>query len=163
MGAFYDFIKSFCVVAVSGGLAMASAPEGEIKKYIKYVISLCVVCSMLAGFLSFAGDFPKELDELKIKAEEVSAEAQMSADMRVALAARENIENELSALICAQFGFETGQVYTVVGIDSEDISAVRITEISVFVSDASEKEKIRAYVSELFLETANIYIMKKGE
>ncbi len=163
MEAFYDFVKSFCVVAIAGGMAMASSPEGELKKYIKYIISLCVVCAMLSGFLSFAGEMPEHLDELEIKVKEVSAEAQIGAEMRVALAAKENIENELSSLICAQFGFEEDEVYTVVGIDSEDISAVRITLVSVFVSDISEKEKIYAYVSELFLETANIYIMKKGE
>ena len=36
MTSFYDFVKSFCITAISGGLAMAVSPEGKIKKYIKY-------------------------------------------------------------------------------------------------------------------------------
>ena len=93
----------------------------------------------------------------------MSAEAENNAALGVALAAKENIESEINALLCAQFGFEKGDIYTVVGIDSEDISAVKITDISVFISDISKKEKIYDYVSELFLGSANIYIMKKGE
>ena len=162
MGAFYDFVKSFCVIAISGGLVMASSPEGELKKYIKYIISLCVVCSMLSAFLSFSAEIPENLDEFDIKIKEVSAETENNAAIDVALAARRNIENEISALLCAQFGFEEGDIYTVVGIDSEDISAVKITDVTVFISEISEKEKIYDYVSELFLESANIYIMKKG-
>ena len=163
MVAFYDFIKSFCLITISGGLVMASSPEGDLKKYIKYIISLCVVCSMLSAFFSFAESIPENLDEFDIKIKEVSAEAENNAALGVALAAKENIESEISALLCAQFSFEEGDIYTVVGIDSEDISAVKITDISVFVSDISEKEKIYDYVSELFLGSANIYIMKKGE
>ena len=142
---------------------MASSPEGELKKYIKYIISLCVVCSMLSAFFSFAEKLPENLDEFDIKIKEVSAEMENNAALGVALAAKENIESEINALLCARFGFEKGDIYTVVRIDSEDISAVKITDISIFISDISKKDKIHDYVSELFLESANIYIMKKGE
>lgn len=142
---------------------MASSPEGELKKYIKYIISLCVVCSMLSAFFSFAEKLPENLDEFDIKIKEVSAEMENNAALDVALAAKENIESEINALLCAQFGFKKGDIYTVVRIDSEDISAVKITDISIFISDISKKEKIYDYVSELFLGSANIYIMKKGE
>ncbi len=162
MNSFYEFVKSFCIIAISGGLAMAVSPEGNIKKYIKYIVSLCIVCALLSPFLSFAEKAPKFLEDFDMEAEEVGANVSEDAQMNVALEAKKNIEEEVSTLISANFGYKKEDIYIVVAIDGKDTSAVKITDVTVFLADISRKEEVREYISELFLNTANIHIMRKG-
>ncbi|MBE6654410.1 MAG: hypothetical protein E7608_03000 [Ruminococcaceae bacterium] len=162
MTSFYDFVKSFCITAISGGLAMAVSPEGKIKKYIKYIVSLCVICALLAPFLSFAQKAPTLLDNFGVEIEDASASVSDKAQTSVALEAKKNIEKELSKLVGANFGYKEEDMYIVVAIDGKDPSAVRITDVTLFLSDISRKDEVDEYISELFLNTANIHIMKKG-
>lgn len=55
------------------------------------------------------------------------------------------------------------EVFVIVTLDTKNISAVNITDINVFLSDVSKKDEIKSYLSELFLYSVNINIMKKGE
>ena len=162
MSSFYEFIKSFCIIAISSGLAMALSPEGNMKKYIKYLVSLCVVCALLSPFLSFAQKAPKLLTNFEMEIKDVSADVKDEAQTNVALIAKQNIENELSSLLSANFGFKEDDIYIVLTIDSVDVSAVKITDVTVFLCDVAKKEEISEYISELFLNTVNLHIMKKG-
>ncbi len=163
MSSFSEFVKSFCVVAISGGLAMLISPEGQVKKYVKYIISLCMVCALLSPILSFAQKVPEYIEKMDFEAEKKVGAVSASISSEVALTAKGNIETEVENLLAAQFGYAAEEIYVVATIDYMDVSAVKITDIAVYLSNIEEQEEINTYLSELFLQTANIHIMKKGE
>lgn len=162
MSAFAEFIKGACVVAISGGLAMLISPEGKIKRYVKLIISLCMVSALLAPLMSLSSELEGYIDNIKLESADKAQSDYAAAEAMVTATARENIETELKELIHAEFGFKEDEVYIVVTIDSEDISALKITDITVFLSDTQKSEEIERRLSELFLNTANIHIIKKG-
>ncbi len=162
MSTFAEFIKGSCVVAISGGLAMLISPEGRIKRYVKLIISLCMVSALLSPIMSLSSELDGYIDKIKLGYDDKAQSDYAAAEATVAATARENIEIELASLICAEFGFDEGEVNIIVTIDSADISAVKITDITVFLSDTQKGEEIERRLSELFLNTANIHIIKKG-
>ncbi len=162
MSAFSEFIKGACVVAISGGLAMLLSPEGKTKRYVKFIISLCMVSALLAPIMSLSSELERYIDDIEIQAQDGAKNDSAKAEAMVAAAAKENIEDEIERLICSKFGLNSDETYIVVAIDSEDISAVKITDINVFIDDIGKSGEIKEYLSELFLRTANINIIKKG-
>ena len=54
MSEFSELVRGFCTVAVSGGLMLIMAPDGNLKKYVKFVLSLCMVCALLSAFFTFS-------------------------------------------------------------------------------------------------------------
>lgn len=163
MSGFAEFIKSFCVVAVSGGLAMLISPEGNVKKYVKFIISLCVVCALLSPILSFSGKLPQYLENIEFEVQKEAEDVSVEVYSDVALVAKENIEAEVENLLASNFDYEKEDIYVVATLDCTNLSAIKITDITVFLADIGKKDDVSDYLSELFLQTANIHIMKKGE
>ena len=54
MSGFSELVRGFCIIAVSGGLLLIMSPEGNLKKYVKFVLSLCMVCALLSVFFTFS-------------------------------------------------------------------------------------------------------------
>lgn len=149
-------------MAISGGLAMLLSPEGKTKRYVKFIISLCMVSALLAPIMSLSSELEQYIDNIEIQVQDGAKSDFAKAEAMVAAEAKENIEAEVERLICSKFGLNDDETYIVVAIDSEDISAVKITDINVFLDDIDKSGEIKEYLSELFLRTANINIIKKG-
>ncbi len=162
MNGLSDLIRSFCIVAIAGGIVMLISPEGNVKKYIKFIVSLCVVASLISPVFSISERLPEYLENIESETIKESQDLSKEVYADVALTAKKNIEEEVEELIVLNFNFTKEDVYVVATIDSTDITAVKITDITIFLSDTSCKDDIKDYLSELFLQTVNINIIKKG-
>lgn len=163
MSGFSEFVKSFCVVALSSGLVYALSPSGKLKKYVKFIVSLCVVTALIYPIITFAKTVPDKIENIKTDTDISVGNIYNEIYSEITSKTRENIENEVKNSVCSRFGYDENDVFVIVTLDTENISAVNITDVTVFVSDISKKEKINSYLSELFLYRVNINIMKKGE
>ena len=163
MENFAEFVRGFCVIAVSGGLVMLVSPGGKLQKHVKFIISLCMVCALLSAFLSFSENAEKIFAEIESEASEGAGEAEEELCREVAKRAKKNMEEELCALLSAHLGLEREGIYVVAALDTGNLSAVEITEINVFLCDVSRAEEARAYLSEMFMGAVKINVMKKGE
>lgn len=163
MGDFAGFVRGFCVVAVSGGLVLTVSPGGNLSKYVKLVISLCMVCALLSAFLTFSENAESFLGKIEAEAGIAAGEAEEEARRRVTAQAKRNMEAELCALIAAHTGAGEEEVYVVAALDTTDFSAVEITEINVFLSDTSKAESVRAFLAEMFAGAVTVNVMHKGE
>lgn len=163
MNAFIEFLKSFCIVAIVSGMVLVILPSERFKKHIKLIISLCVVSSLISPVISFAKEVPKNIGNISFGAGDVKDAIYSEIYSDITSNTRDNLENEIEKLLCSRFGFEDKEVFVIVTLDTKNISAVNITDINVFLSDISEKDEIKSYLSELFLYSVNINIMKKGE
>ena len=163
MNAFTEFLKSFCIVSIVSGMVLVILPSERFKKHIKLIISLCVVSSLISPVISFAKEVPKNIGNISFGDGDIKDTIYSEIYSDITSNTRDNLENEIEKLICSRFGFEDKEVFAVVALDTKNISAVNITDINIFLSDISKKDEIKSYLSELFLYSVNINIMKKGE
>lgn len=163
MNAFIEFLKSFCIVAIVSGMVLVILPSERFKKHIKLIISLCVVSSLISPVISFAKEVPKNIGNISFGDGDVKDAIYSEIYSDITSNTRDNLESEIEKLLCSRFGFEDKEVFIIVTLDTKNISAVNITDINVFLSDISKKDEIKSYLSELFLYSVNINIMKKGE
>ena len=163
MGAFFEFVRGFCLIAVAGGLALLVSPEGNLKKYVKFTISLCMVSALLSAFFTFSENAENIFSEIEFKTESETGKTEEELRFAVVKEAKRNMENEMRTLLSAHLGVAEEDVYIVLRIDAEDLSAVEISEINIFLSDISLADKARAYISEMFMGAVDINILQKGE
>ena len=162
MEAFSEFVRGFCIIAVSGGLIMLMAPNGNLKKYVKFIISLCMVCALLSAFFTFSENAEGFFDEIETETENEAGKTKEELYASVAGNAKSNLEAELCKLISAHISVPREDVYVVVRLDTSDFSAVEISEINVFLADISSSDAARVYLSEMFMGAVQINIRQKG-
>ena len=162
MSAFSEFIRDFCIVAVSSGLIMLIAPCGKLKRQVNFIISLCTVCALLSAIVSVSGEMKEYLEHL-----ETDIEAEMSASgeearLAVAKQAKKNMEQETERLVCAQCSIDEEDVLVIAEIDASDTSAVEVVKINVFLNDTSLSREVSGYVAKLFENEVEVVVMQKG-
>ena len=163
MSDFTEFVRGFCVIAVAGGLVLSASSDGNLKKHVKFVISLCMVCALLSAVFTFAEKTENFFENIQIDVEDESEKTQTSIKSSVITEAKKNIEKELCALLSERLGVSENDIYVVAEIDTEDFAAVKITKINVFLKDMTHESAAREYVSEIFLGSVKIDILQKGE
>ena len=162
MGSFAEFIRSFCIVAVSGGIVLLLSPDGSTKKYVKFIISLCMVSALLSAFLAFSESAESVFAEIEIQTESGADVAENDVQAAVVREAKRNMEAEICRLLSANLGTGEEELYIVVEVDGSDKSAVDICAINVFLADMGEQEEARAYLEKMFMGAVKINIMQKG-
>ena len=162
MESFFGFVKSFCAVAVAGGLVMLVSPNGKTHGHIKFIISLCMISALLSAFISAPAEIEKYLSDIELRAEESVSQSEQDARLTVVKTAKKNMESEISRLLCARYGFSESDVYVVVTLDTGNLSAVEISAVTVFIDGADAYNGVCEYLSELFMGCAEIIIMEKG-
>ena len=163
MSGFSELVRGFCVVAVSGGLMLIIAPDGALKKYVKFVLSLCMVCALLSAFFTFSEKAEGFFEKIEIETQDTATKTEGELRAGIAKQAKKNMEAELRSLLSAHVGVSEEDIYVVVQIDTADLSAVEITKITVFLADTAHSEAAREYLAEMFIDSVDIDIMKKGE
>lgn len=162
MSGFSEFVKDFCIVAVSGGLILLIAPCKAMKKQVKFIISVCTVCALLSAVISVSADLEKYVRNIGAQVEtEISG---VTEDTRKSLAeqAKKNMERETAELICARYGICEDDVYVVAEIDTSNLAAIEVVRINVFLSDASYAESVKAYTTDIFGNAVEVLVLQKG-
>ena len=163
MSGFSELVRGFCIIAVSGGLLLTMSPEGNLKKYVRFVLSLCMVCALISVFFTFAEDAKGLFSEIEIESQEVAVKTENELRRGVVKQAKKNMEAELNVLLSAHLNVPQSDIHVVAEVNDDDLSSVKITKISVFLADISCGAAARAYLEETFMNAVPIDIMKKGE
>ncbi len=163
MSGFSSFIQNFCFLSVASGIVSILAPSEKYRRYIGFIISLVLVSALLSPIITFTKTLPDTLDKIEESIGESAAGVYKEVYSEITDTTRENLEREISTLICSRYGFESTDVLVIATLDTEDISAVNITDITVFLGDVTDGEAVREYLSDLFLNQVEINILKKGE
>ena len=163
MSEFSELVRGFCVIAVSGGLLLIMSPEGNLKKYVKFVLSLCMVCALLSAFFTFAEKAEGIVSEIEVEAQDSAVKTEGALRLGIVKQAKKNMEKELEALLSTHLDVPSDDIYVIAELDTTDLSAVEITKISVFLADISHGSAAREYLGKTFMNAVAIDIMKKGE
>lgn len=163
MNGFFAFIKDFCLIAVAGGVIMLLLPNGNMSKHLKLIISLCMICALTSATVSAFGAGRELMERLEYEIEEEYAIGAGTSRAEVARQAKLNLEREVKSLVSERFGSSGDDIIVIVSIDASDLDAVRITGVTVFLSDMEENEAVREYVETLFCGEAAVTVARKGE
>ena len=106
MSGFSELVRGFCVIAVSGGLLLIMSPEGNLKKYVKFVLSLCMVCALLSAFFTFAENSEEFFSEIEMEAQDTAAKTEGELRLNIVKQAKKNMEAELTSLLSSHLRAE---------------------------------------------------------
>lgn len=145
-------IGALVVISVSAAVVSMMSPDGEIKKYINLVSVLAVLAALAVPVASALGSVP----DMVAKLEEINFDGASDVGFDAVELSREQIEKSTAEQIEARFGLDRGSVSVTVTLDAGDRSAIDITGISVGVPRGASAEKVRAFVTELYKNTAAV-------
>ena len=153
-----DGVKTFAegviLVCVSAGVAMRLSPDGKLKKYLGYIISLCVLCAILAPLGKAIGGFEWDF----ITTEEASDGT--GAERLVIDAEKAEIERSISSLISTKW--DVGDVSVSLTLDESNVSAIEIRAIDIYIS-GQVPDGIEEYISDMFYGTAKVRVHGEGD
>lgn len=155
------FIYGFIVICIGAGVVTRLAPDGVIKKYFKYIVSLCVLAAMMSPLINALGIITK-IDTTIIfddvfTSEEIDAEKILIENEKLRIEAA--IEKEIER----RWEMSEGDVEVNVVLDSSNKQAVEIKQIDVIVADSEKSDEIKEYIDGLFYGTAKVTVSGEKE
>lgn len=146
------FGEIIVVIAVSGVLYTA-APDGKTKRYVHFVISLCVLSATVFPLISLAEALPRQIAAIEYEAEREAAQSTDDITSVLVEASRAEIEQAITQMLCAKFDYEEDDIRVTLTLDASDVEEIRIIAIRVDVTRVTTQTKARMkeYLEEMFL------------
>jgi hypothetical protein len=155
MDSIKSYLMTLIVVSITAGVINIFSPEGVIKKYIKYAVSLSVVIILLLPFKDLIYTIPKlmndyDLSNLGNNAVSVSSDDVASSDWLLAQLTVNNIEANLSQMIDDRFGLKDTEIEII--YDAGDSQEIVLSKVNVIINDdITAKEDIIYYVNDVLM------------
>lgn len=162
MGKIYDFVLSVLTVCVISGVAVGLAPEGSIKKYIKLIVSLCVLAAILTPLIGIVSSIPSvgdEISEIFGKKEEEDG----AYDEKQIEAQKAAVEAAVCDVVASKFGIDKKAISVSLTIDAQNISAIEIREIKINIKGKCNTAEIANYIGEMFYGTAKVTVTEGSD
>lgn len=153
-----SLISSVFLISVSAALVTQMSPEGELRKYIRFIAGLSVIASIAFPIISVVKSLPDRINSISSDVVEMAE----FDNMEIINAAVDNIERELCSDIEAEFGFEQGSVAAEVLVDASDLSNILITDINIILPRGFNGN-VRGYVYRMFRGEPIIRITEAGD
>ena len=147
------------ITAVSG-LLYTVAPEGNLKKHLQFVISLCIVVSLAVPMFSMVMDLPEIFEKSFEEAEmgEVASENDLTDSL--ISASKKEIEKAIASYIAEKYEISENEISVETVLDAENPESVEIREIYVTIGGERTVsfEKIRNDLNEMFLGKSRVTV-----
>ena len=150
MSEILSYFGEIIVITAISGILFTVAPEGNVKKYINFIISICILAAIVAP-ISVVSKLPEIIRLVEWKYEEAGAEESEKVENAVIQASKKEIEGAICSLISSKFDLDDKELTCEIELDAKDPSNVEITEIRIVVPAGTNKEKIRDYIDDMFL------------
>ena len=98
-----EYLSILISVALLGGVIGMLSPEGELKKYLRLLCSLCLLCAMVVPFFSALREGELSLDGLFESEESESVDYDEIYNQSLLNGNRENAENIIQSRIAQAF------------------------------------------------------------
>ena len=132
-----EYLMTLTAVSLLGGILGMLSPEGNIKKYVRLAVSLCLVCAMLQPMLQLLSGEAPSLDELLgISGEEETVDYDEIYHQALLNGSKEQIQQSLKQQLLKAFSlpYESLDVEAVLEMKN-DVSQVK--EIQVLLRDSA--------------------------
>ena len=154
------FVLSVLTVCVISGIVIGVSPEGAMKKYINYIISLCVLAAIITPIISIFSSVPQYSEDIERIFEEhketdTDAEAKLIEAQKAAVAIRDTIVKK--------FDIGEDRIFVEIAIDSTNKSAIEIRYIDISVKGKCPSGEIKKYIEEMFYGTAKVTVSEVSD
>ena len=149
------FISTFI-----SGILLTLTPEGKIKKYVQYIISLVLIISIIAptsSLLLSVTDLKRDLQDY-ISDILVSEKIEISNSLIINTGI-EKISEGIKEAIVDKYNFDENEISVELILNDENISAIKIAKINVYLtgkSSWSDANKIEEYLKSLIGGDINV-------
>lgn len=151
------FVFSLLTVCVISGIATGLSPEGTMKRYIKYIVSLCVLAAIITPVISIFSSLPMQGEELSELFGD-HGEATGDSEEKLIETQKKAVEQAITDVVSNKFGIDKGKLTVGIKIDATNKSAIEIREINIVCRVVCRKEEIRNYIEEMFYGTARVTV-----
>jgi hypothetical protein len=140
------------ITAVSGLLYMFS-PEGNLKKHLHFVISLCIVVSLAVPMFSMIMDLPEIFEKSFEEAERGEVKTNEELTDSLISVSKKEIEKAIVSYIAGKYAIAEAEISVETVLDAQNPESIEIREIHVLIGGECSVsfEKIRNDLEELFL------------
>ena len=156
-----SYILSILTIAIASGILCSILSESNpLKKYVSYLCSLILVLTLLSplnGLLNSSFNIKEYIDGFyhSIRTEEIIE----SSNSLVVSTSTKSVCNGIKSSIKEKFSFNDNDVFVYLDIDSEDITSIKIKEVSVVLTNEaswSDTDKVKEFLDELLNCKVNV-------
>lgn len=151
MNELYSFIYSLAVVAAAAGIATAIAPDsGQLKKYVKYVASLCVLVMIVMPAKNVISALSEGVGETMaaLESDYAAQAAETDAGSLVMAQTKANLEKTLALMLAAKLDCEETQVSVEVTLDASDEEYIKVENVNVLAPADRKTVGIEIWLAE---------------
>ena len=158
------YLGEIILITAVSGLLYHVAPEGNMKKHLQFVISLCILTALAVPMFSMVTELPeifeKSYEEVQNDEEAVSG----SLTESLISASKKEIESAITSYISDVYGIPAESVLVETVLNAEDPENIEITEIHIVLRGdyGSFVRTIREDLHEMFLGKSEIMVSVEG-
>lgn len=104
------FVLSVLTVCVISGIVIGVSPEGAMKKYINYIISLCVLAAIITPIISIFSSVPQYSEDIERIFEE-HKETDTDAEAKLIEAQKAAVETAIRDTIVKKFDIGEDRIF----------------------------------------------------
>ena len=156
------FVLSVLTVCVISGIVIGVSPEGAMKKYINYIISLCVLAAIITPIISIFSSVPQYSEDIERIFEE-HKETDTDAEAKLIEAQKAAVETAIRDTIVKKFDIGEDRIFVEIAIDSTNKSAIEIRYIDISVKVKCPSGEIKKYIEEMFYGTAKVTVSEVSD
>lgn len=143
-------ITVVCTGVIASVLSLFFDDDPEMLKYIRVVLSLCFLCSLIPGGMKFVQDLNYSINNDFENPEYDTKTLLTEYYDRVGESASQNLENEVSRLIFEKFGIFPLSVDIQLSVKmKEDIAEYDFEKITVKFADECDINEVGAYIQKM--------------
>lgn len=160
MREWITYLGEIMLITAVSGLLYHIAPEGNMKKHLHFVISLCVLVALCVPMFSMVMELPEIFEKgfEEVKSEEDTVKGDLSESL-IAVSKRE-IESSIVSYISDVYGIARENISAETVLDTSDTSAIEICKIRVTLRGNVKKYagEIQRALHEMFLGKSEITV-----
>lgn len=153
------YLGEIILTTAVSGLFYHIAPEGNMKKHLHFVISLCILVALAVPMFSMAMELPEIFEEgfEEVKAEENMTDEQLTEAL-IAVSKKE-IETATVSYISEVYGISPADISVETVLNAEDPEAIEISRVLVILRDEdADAGTIQRALNDLFLGQSEVSV-----
>jgi hypothetical protein len=154
------YLGEIMLITAVSGLFCHIAPEGNMKKHLHFVISLCVLVALCVPMFSMVMTLPEIFEQgfEEVRGEEDSVNGDLSESL-IAVSKRK-IESSIVSYISDVYGIPREHISAETVLDTSDTSAIEIREVRVTLHKDARAfaREIQGALDEMFLGKSEIAV-----
>ena len=157
------YVLTILVVSFIGGIFNTLIPDGSIKKYVKYVVSLVCVISLVSPITALVLNATNIKSNISNYFDKIIVDEKINATNSLILSTtKEKISEGIKKTTIEKYKFDENEVFVSVEFNEENSSAISIKEICVILTGKSswtDCEAVEKYLNNLI--GANITVKRR--